>query len=107
MIAEIRNAMVHGKTETYRYDAIPTPAIAEQLKRCRERWINPARAIPTFQRPVEIISTDGTLARVLKTIDERNYSQFPVYEGQQFRGMPPSRPASAPARRDSSTCLTS
>ena len=86
-IAEIRNAIVHGKTEPYRYVAIPTPAIAEQLKRCRERLINPARAVPTFQRTVEIISTDDTLARVLKIIDERDYSQFPVYEGKQFRGL--------------------
>jgi hypothetical protein len=29
-IAEIRNAIVHGKTEPYRYVAIPTPAIADQ-----------------------------------------------------------------------------
>jgi predicted transcriptional regulator len=86
-IAEIRNAIVHGKTEPYRYVAIPTPAIAEQLKRCRERLINPARAIPAFQRPVEAISTDDTLTQVLKIIDERDYSQFPVYEGQQFRGL--------------------
>jgi hypothetical protein len=39
-IAEIRNAIVHGKTEPYRYVAIPTPAIAEQLRKCREGLIN-------------------------------------------------------------------
>lgn len=86
-IAGIRNAIVHGKTKPYRYVVIPTPAIAEELKRCRERLVNPALAIPTFQRPVETISTGDSLARVLKIIDERDYSQFPVYEGQQFRGL--------------------
>jgi hypothetical protein len=59
-IAEIRNAIVHGKTEPYRYAAIPTPVIAEQLKRCRERLINPARAIPTFQRTIETVSIHDT-----------------------------------------------
>jgi len=47
-IAEVRNAIVHGKTEPYRYVAIPTPAIAEQLKRCRERLINPAHRRDNF-----------------------------------------------------------
>jgi predicted transcriptional regulator len=86
-IAEIRNAIVHGKTEPYRYVAIPTPAIADQLRQCRERLMNPARAIPTFQRPVKAVSIRDTLAGVLKIINEQDYSQFPVYEDEQFRGL--------------------
>jgi len=86
-IAEIRNAIVHGKTEAYRYVAIPTPAIAEQLRTYRERLINPARAVPTFQRTVEAVSIDDTLSRVLKIIDQRDYSQFPVYNEKRFRGL--------------------
>jgi hypothetical protein len=39
-VAEIRNAIVHGKTEPYRYVAVPTPAIAAQLGACRERLID-------------------------------------------------------------------
>jgi predicted transcriptional regulator len=86
-IAEIRNGIVHGRTEPYRYVAIPTPAIAEQLKTCRDRLINPARAIPTFQRPVQIVSPNESLAGVLKVVDKKDYSQFPVYEGRHFRGL--------------------
>src|SRR5216683_349081 len=48
-IADVRNAIVHGKTEAYRYVAVPTPAIAQNLKACRDRLTNPARVIPTFQ----------------------------------------------------------
>ena len=49
--------------------------------------INPARALPTFQRTVETISIHDTLTSVLKIIDQRDYSQFPVYEDERFRGL--------------------
>ncbi|MFH1943246.1 MAG: CBS domain-containing protein [bacterium] len=86
-IAAVRNAIVHGKTEAYRYVAIPTPAIVEDLRACRERLTNPARAIPTFKRKVETVSINDTLARVLKIIGKRDFSQFPVYEDQRFLGL--------------------
>jgi predicted transcriptional regulator len=34
-----------------------------------------------------MVSTQDTLARVLKVINERDYSQFPVYKGDEFRGL--------------------
>jgi len=49
--------------------------------------MNPARAVPTFQRGVETISIHDTLSRALKIIEARDYSQFPVYEGRRFRGL--------------------
>jgi predicted transcriptional regulator len=86
-IAEVRNAIVHGKMKPYEYVAIPTPFIAEQLKRCCGRLINRDHAIPAFQREVQTVSLDDKLSRVLKVIDERNYSQFPVYEDARFCGL--------------------
>ena len=47
-IAELRNAIVHTRTEPYRYLAVPLESVALDLKRCRERLTNPARAIPIF-----------------------------------------------------------
>jgi predicted transcriptional regulator len=86
-IAELRNLIVHGKTEAYRYLAVPTAAIAQNLQACRDRLVNPARVIPTFQRKVETVSIDDNLTRVLKIITQREYSQFPVYEAERFRGL--------------------
>src|SRR5438132_5971195 len=86
-IGEVRNAIVHSKTEAYRYLAVPTPAIAQNLRFCLERLINPARVIPTFQRKVEKVCNHDALAAVLKIIREREYSQFPVYEAERFRGL--------------------
>ena len=78
-IAKIRNLIVHERTDLHRHVVIPTLAVAEGLKHCKERLMSPARAVPTFQRTVETISIDDTLSRVLKIIEERDYSQFPVY----------------------------
>jgi len=86
-IAKIRNLIVHERTHLHRHVVIPTLAIAEGLKHCKERLMNPARAVPTFQRTVETISMHVTLSRVLKIINERDYSQFPVYDDKRFRGL--------------------
>ncbi len=86
-IAKVRNLIVHERTDLHRHVVIPTHAVAEGLKHCKERLMNPARAVPIFQRTVEIISIHDTLSRVLKIIEERDYSQFPVYEDKRFRGL--------------------
>jgi predicted transcriptional regulator len=49
--------------------------------------VNPARAIPTFQRKVEKVSVHDNLARVLRIVRERDYSQFPAYEAEKFCGL--------------------
>lgn len=87
IVADVRNAIVHGKTEAYRYLAVPTPAIAQNLRACRERLINPVRAIPKFQREVERVSINESLGHVLRIIAKRDYSQFPVYEAERFKGL--------------------
>jgi predicted transcriptional regulator len=86
-IADVRNAIVHGKIEAYSYVAVPTPVIAQKLIDCRDRLINPALAIPKFQRKVERVSIDESLGQVLRIISKRDYSQFPAYEGERFKGL--------------------
>jgi len=87
MTADVRNAIVHGKTEPYRYVAVPTPAVVLKLRTCKERLINPSRVFPTFQHKVETILLQDSLSHVLKIIAQRDYSQFPVYEAEQFQGL--------------------
>ncbi len=86
-IGDVRNAIVHGKTEPYRYLAIPIAAIAKELTICRERLLNPVRAIPTFQRKVATVSSEASLAHVLENIAQQDFSQFPVYDHGRFRGL--------------------
>jgi predicted transcriptional regulator len=86
-VAEVRNVLVHSKTAPYRYVAVPTSALVRDLKACRERLINPARAIPTFQRKVTTVSINDSLDSVLRIIRQCDFSQFPVYESQRFLGL--------------------
>jgi predicted transcriptional regulator len=86
-IAKVRNAIVHGKTEAYRYVAVPTPAAVGNLRACRNRLIDPPLSMPTFKRNVQTVSVGQSLADVLRLIALRDYSQFPAYEAQQFKGL--------------------
>ena len=86
-VAKVRNTIIHGRTETYFHVAIPAPALARDLHRCRERLLNPARAIPTFQREVETVSIHDNLTKILEIVTQRDYSQFPVYEDKHFQGL--------------------
>ena len=86
-VADIRNAIVHGKVAPYGYLAVPTPEIAGQLRKSRERLTRPKVVIPTMQRAVKFVSPQDTLATVLRLVATCDYSQFPVYEKHQFRGL--------------------
>lgn len=87
MVADVRNSIVHGKTEPYRYVAMPTPALADALATCRERLTKPALAIPTFQRKVETVTATDSLGDVLRLVHQRDYSQFPIYDEGRFLGL--------------------
>lgn len=86
-IADVRNAIVHSKTEPYKYLAIPTPAIVQDLRLCLERLTKPECVIPRFQRKVSMVSSNDSLAQVLKLVTELEYSQFPVYDSTRFCGL--------------------
>jgi predicted transcriptional regulator len=83
----VRNAMVHTKTEPYRYLVLPTSEMIQQLAAACHRLIKPARVIPVFHREVKTVSPDDSLAHVLKLVRERNFSQFPVIGAHGFRGL--------------------
>ena len=83
-VAEVRNAIVHGTTKEYGYPAIPNPGITAALAACLEGLQNPARVLPSFGKKVETISLTDTLATVLSTISDRDFSQFPVFSESKF-----------------------
>lgn len=87
MAASVRNAIVHGRTERYGYPAVPSAALAVAVRACRDRLLNPARVIPAFERTVEVVSVNDPLAKVLTVVAQRDYSQFPVYDGERFCGL--------------------
>jgi predicted transcriptional regulator len=87
MIGELRNLIIHEKIKPYQYVAIPTPGIIARLEKILERLKNPPLVIPTFGVEVETVSTDDSIADVLKRVSDKNYSQFPIYDGNDFKGL--------------------
>jgi predicted transcriptional regulator len=58
-----------------------------QIEELRQRLLSPELAIPRFQKTIDTLTMDDSLMTVLRTIAERDYSQFPVYDDQRFKGL--------------------
>jgi predicted transcriptional regulator len=87
MIKDLRNVLVHEKCKPIKYLAIPTVSVVERLESIYNKLIHPKLAIPTFQKMVDTLSHGDSLANVLKLIADKDFSQFPVYENGNFRGV--------------------
>jgi predicted transcriptional regulator len=87
MAAELRNVLVHRKTKSFQPVAVPTMPVVETLERICRRLTDPPLVMPRFQRAVEVVTLEESLAKVLKRVAQRGYSQFPVYDAEQFRGL--------------------
>jgi predicted transcriptional regulator len=87
MIGDLRNVLVHEKCEPYKYLAIPTITIVERLEAILDKLIHPKLAIPTFQKKVDTLSVVNSLADALKIISDKDFSQFPVYKEDSFKGV--------------------
>jgi hypothetical protein len=70
--AKLRNFLTHETTDHYL--AIPSPLVVRQIGRIRDRIFHPERAIPKFQKEVETITVNHSLATVLRLIAQRDYS---------------------------------
>jgi predicted transcriptional regulator len=84
---ELRNVLIHGKTMPYQPVAVPILPVVERLETICQWLKNPPLVVPRFQRQVETTTPDDSLAGVLRRIREKDYSQFPVYDGEKFRGL--------------------
>ncbi len=84
--AELRNAIVH--------DHRNPPAIAEiheyivkEIRVIEEKLTKPKMVIPDFQREVKTFQVNDSLSDLLVVIRDKHYSQFPVYDGGEFKGL--------------------
>jgi predicted transcriptional regulator len=86
-VASLRNAIVHDRASSGDYPMVPTAPFVEEVERLRDRIRHPLLVIPTFRRKVEVVTLKESLCTILKTIQQRDYSQFPVYDGRRFKGL--------------------
>jgi predicted transcriptional regulator len=87
MMSDLRNAMVHQRTEAYEYLSVPIPSVVEEIERIREQLTKPERVYPKFRREVVSFKAGDPFSKVLAKIHERGFSQFPVLKGEKFLGL--------------------
>lgn len=85
--AELRNAIVHQRTSTEYVIAEPHLEVVEQIEHIDEIIARPKLVGQLFRKRVMAFQITDSLRYTLKVIRKRKYTQFPVYEGQQFQGL--------------------
>ena len=86
-VTSLRNVLVHDRVSPNHYPMVPTAPFVEEVQKLRDRILHPILVVPVFQREVETVSVSEPLSHILKLIDQRDYSQFPVYDGGAFKGL--------------------
>ena len=85
--AELRNAIVHQRTSTEYVIAEPHLEVVERIEHIDEVIARPKLVGQLFRKRVMSFQMSDSLQYTLKVIRKRKYTQFPVYDGQQFQGM--------------------
>jgi CBS domain containing-hemolysin-like protein len=82
--ADLRNAIVHSERAGGEVIADPRSAVVEKISHIRDAIIDPPSVIPGFGGDVTTVREDDSLSRVVRKMQERNYSQVPVHQGPKI-----------------------
>jgi len=85
--ATLRNAIVHHQTSPEYAIAEPHDEIVEALELIDMAVAKPVTVGKLFERNVSILQAKDTLKNALILIQEKQYSQIPVYDGTKFVGL--------------------
>ncbi|MGV2940584.1 CBS domain-containing protein [Mesobacillus sp. LC4] len=85
MYGRLRNSLVHDKIALDYYIAEPHEKVVEKIERIASQVSDPKNALDIATRPVFYFKEDTSLVDVLKIIQKRAYSQFPVYDENGFK----------------------
>jgi predicted transcriptional regulator len=86
-LGDLRNSLVHGETRDYEYVAVPTRETLRQLLGTYRELMGHDLAINQFPKEVDTVTSDETLSNVLGRMRDKDFSQFPVYDGRDFKGL--------------------
>lgn len=84
---EFRNLMEHKVTLNRPPFAEPSNHLISDILRTIEDIKNPSRVREIFLSKVVTFQVDDNLSQVLEIIKYENYSQFPVFDGDEFLGI--------------------
>lgn len=85
--SELRNAIVHNRTEVNYTIADPHIEIVEAIEKIADEMTAPKLVIPTFAKTLKVLQADLTVKEILNVIRETKFTQFPIYRSKQFVGL--------------------
>jgi CBS domain-containing protein len=86
-IGELRNALVHSRTEVDHYLAIPSEETVLHLESISDAVATPQPVTPRFARPVTSLQARQPLTEAWEHIRNDGYSRYPVYDEGRFVGL--------------------
>ncbi|MBE1556268.1 CBS domain-containing protein [Sporosarcina limicola] len=84
---DLRNAIVHHRTDFDYAIAEPHDEIVELIEYIDQELSKPVTVGDLFQRKVHILQASDSLSAGLKLIREKKFDQIPIYEKRRFIGL--------------------
>lgn len=85
--AELRNAIVHNKTDLMYTIAEPHDSVVERIEVIEMELLEPRKVDPLFIRKVIYFQQTESLSNVLEIVNQHGITKFPVYKGNVFQGL--------------------
>lgn len=77
-IADMRNFLVHEKVHPTIYAAVPSDDVIALIERIRDQLLRPTTVMERFANKVIEFNPDTELAAVLRVIEEKSITHFPI-----------------------------
>lgn len=88
VFAALRNTISHQNYYDGRPIAEPVAQVVEMIKELRDRILRPPTALSCLGgRRVSVIYADSPITAVLDLVRKYDYSQVPVYKGDEYTGL--------------------
>lgn len=86
-MAQLRNAIVHERIGEDFVIAEPNEWVLKRIVEIEHQLLQPEKVLPRFKKNVTGFENSLAMTELLKTIAEKKYSQFPLYEKGRFEGL--------------------
>ncbi|WP_461673335.1 CBS domain-containing protein [Priestia megaterium] len=83
----LRNSLVHHKYNWNDYIAYPHENTVKKIESICERLMKPPLSLSIASQSVVIFAPDTPLKVILKELEHKEFSQFPIYENNKFIGL--------------------
>lgn len=84
---DLRNAIVHHRTEVEYVIAEPHTEIVELIEHIEKLLSKPVTVGTSFAREVHTFQSNDTLSEVLRKVRDKKFKHIPIYEKDEFMGL--------------------